>query len=93
MLLSFAFVSFGCDSDKKSSTDAAVDTISSSDVLNAEVTPVPGSDSGSVETGSAETAKADALVSEDGGAVVAKDAPAPSLDTAADHAAGDSSVD
>lgn len=102
LVFSLALTGFGCDSDKKDVTvlDAAVDH-SPADTQTAPDSSTKldlAGDAGSIETGSAETSGDDARLTDDGAAVT-KDAPAPSLDVAADvavdanRAASDASVD
>lgn len=95
LVLSLALTGFGCDSDKKNVTvlDAAVDHSSSDAQPASDVSPKLDTVV-SLEVGSAETSGDDARLTDDG-AVVTKDAPAPSADVAVDanKATSDSSVD
>lgn len=98
LALSLALTGFGCDSDKKNESvlDAAADH-SPADTQTASDSSTKldlAGDTGSLETGSAETSGDDARLADDGAAIT-KDAPAPSPDVAVDanRAASDASID
>jgi hypothetical protein len=96
LVLSLALTGFGCDSDKKDVVvlDAAVDHSPSDAQQIASDSSTKLDVVVSLEVGSAETSGDDARLTDDG-AVVTKDAPAPSADVAVDanRTASDATVD